>query len=468
MSDCKKVREGDTAASSQVEDRLQERERFLRTLIGNLPGVVYRCRIDDDWTSEFISDGVYEITGYTAQDIVEKRTVTWSRVIHPEDLGRVRAELRRLVNENRLLDNHPFQVSYRVITATGEIRHVRDRSRPVLDLAGKPDVLEGFITDITERKLAEERLRQSESRYRVLAEERAALLASEQAARCAAERAREQAEHAHAQAMQANRAKDDFLQMVSHEFRTPLTTIKTLVRLMQAEGDVDAERRENLETIAAECDRQIDMIANILDVSRIEEGSMDFDRQGVSLADVLRLCERIVRPAAETRRQSLTIATRSSPIVVRGDAKALRRAFCAIIENAIKYTGQGGAIIVAIGDGPLRSSESGDQVEVHFADTGRGIEPEDVPHVFEKFYRGKQRDRRQDPARGNAHGSIEMPGVGLGLYLAHRIVASCGGSIEIESTSGRGTRFTVLLPVWNDSHDGGVVPAPETGESSTA
>jgi len=120
-----------------VEYRLQERERFLRTLIGNLPGVVYRCRTDERFTSEFISDGCLELTGYTADELTQVRAATWDNIIHAEDREHVRAEIKRSMNENTALIASPLQIAYRIVHRDGSVKHVRDRFRFINDAGGK-------------------------------------------------------------------------------------------------------------------------------------------------------------------------------------------------------------------------------------------------------------------------------------------------------------------------------------------
>ena len=156
-----------------AELRLEERERFLRTLISNLPGIVYRCRTDEEWTSEFMSDGV-EIVGYSAADFVEKRSISWDDVLHPEDRERVRAAVRDLMSESVPFSTVSHLFSYRLTSKSGDIKHVRDRFRFVFDRAGVIVALEGVITDVTELTLADERVGESENRYRRANSRRAA------------------------------------------------------------------------------------------------------------------------------------------------------------------------------------------------------------------------------------------------------------------------------------------------------
>jgi PAS domain S-box-containing protein len=576
-----------------VEYRLRERERFLRTLIGNLPGVVYRCRTDKQFTSEFISDGCLELTGYTADELTRARTATWDEIIFAEDRERVRREIEELMNNNTELIASPVQVAYRIVHRDGSIRHVRDRFRFINDSIGRIAALEGFIADITEREIADERLRESEARYRLLAEnmcdlvclhetdgryvyvspssvallgftpneligkspydfihedeiacvrddtherllagendltvsyrmrrksgeyvwlesmaqtvagkngkpsqlltvsrditkrkiaedervaaqeEIAQLFMSEQAAHTEAKAARHDAEI-------ANRAKDEFLQLISHEFRTPLTTIKMLARIMQKGGESEEEKQEYLETIASECDRQIDMILNLLDVARVEEGSIDLRSERVDVNRLLRSCEKIERHAANAREQNFTVEYDRTLPPARGDEKAIRRALCSIIENAIKYTALGGTINISakhvnqkeLISSPSETSQntnttatapkmtaenvSAGEIAISISDTGRGIHNEDIPHLFQKFYRGAKpvpHDHTTDGTPDDAAGRAETPGVGLGLYLAKRLIKELGGRITVASEVGHGSCFTVYLNVWNEATD---------------
>jgi len=582
----------------KVEYRLHERERFLRTLIGNLPGVVYRCRVDARFTSEFISDGCRELTGYAAEDLTVKREATWDDIIHAEDRERIRAEIVRLMSVQNVSGKSPLEVVYRIVNRDGALKHVRDRFRFITDAAGNVVALEGFIADITERTLADERVRESEARYRLLAEnmcdlvclhdlegryiyvspsslsllgfapdelvgktpfefihsdevtcvreetyarlskgepeltidyrmrkksgehiwletmaqivigndgkasqlltvsrditkrkkaeeERAAaqdeiaqFFFSEQSARKEADAARQEADH-------ANRAKDEFLQLISHEFRTPLTTIKTLARIMQQGGETAEEKEEYLETIAAECDRQIDMILNLLDVARVEEGSIDLRSERVDVNRLLRSCDKIERHAANAREQTFNVEYDETLPFAKGDEKAIRRALCSIIENAIKYTAHGGSVNIAAryvsqaraanseasfavgaeresgaiqtaNEGNLPKEKLREEIAISISDTGRGIHAEDVPHLFQKFYRGRKHvphDHTTDGTPDDAMGRAETPGVGLGLYLAKKLIKELGGRIDVESEVGRGTCFKIFLAVWNDATD---------------
>ncbi|HEY7910681.1 MAG TPA: ATP-binding protein [Blastocatellia bacterium] len=245
-----------------------------------------------------------------------------------------------------------------------------------------------------------------------------------------------------------DRLKSDFVSGVSHEMRTPLTTIKTLTRVLLRSNLSDTEKREYLETIAAECDRQIDLVLNLLDLSRIEAGTFNVALARVDVGRVVEACIAIERHSAEARKHRLEAGVPDDLPPVLGDRAALRRVLCGIVENAIKYMPDGGRVRIT-------AYSEHDEVAIAISDSGPGILAEDLPHVFEKFYRGRQVAPVLSGAGvGEAVESNEAPGVGLGLYLARTVIEEIGGRITAESKLGLGSTFTIHLPVWRDELDG--------------
>ncbi len=145
----------DVTERGRLEAMLRESQRALLTLMGNLPGMAYRCKNDKDWTLEFASDGCIDLTGYTPADFVQKRKVSYAQVIHPDDRKKVWDDVQEALKEKRV-----FEVTYRIITATGEQKWVWERGCGIFLPNGSVEALEGFITDITERKQAEEAVEQ--------------------------------------------------------------------------------------------------------------------------------------------------------------------------------------------------------------------------------------------------------------------------------------------------------------------
>lgn len=240
-----------------------------------------------------------------------------------------------------------------------------------------------------------------------------------------------------------DRLKSEFVGGVSHELRTPLTTIKTLTRVLLRGGESQEERREYLETIGAECDRQIDLILNLLDLSRIEAGVFTVCPAKVDAAEIVKNCAVIEHHAASTRSHDLQVDLPAGELLAVADANALRRVLCSLVENSIKYTAYGGSI-------RLSAKAQGDEVVIRISDTGCGIEASDIPHVFEKFYRGRPSITAKGQINSDSSAS-EAPGIGLGLYLARTIIEEFGGRICVESSNEHGTTLAVHLPIFREN-----------------
>ena len=273
----------------------------------------------------------------------------------------------------------------------------------------------------------------------------------------------ERLEEREARMAELDSLKSEFVSSVSHELRTPLTTIKALTRLLMRDGLEDAKRREYLDTISVECDRQIDLVLNLLDLSRLEGGVFRIAHERVDVAELVSSVVKSEVRAAEKRSHELRVEPIGELPRACADPKALRRVLSNIIENAIKYTPDGGRI-------RLSSRAEGEEVLISVTDNGRGIPLEDMPVLFDKFHRG--RPATHSEAMRNATTADEfledadVSGVGLGLYLGRNVMEQMGGRISVESEVGRGSRFTLHLPVWRE---GGCYkqPGKESGDGKT-
>jgi PAS domain S-box-containing protein len=264
-----------------------------------------------------------------------------------------------------------------------------------------------MLTDITAQK------RDRATRERAEAE-RAALLAE-------AERARREAEA-------ASRSKDEFLATLSHELRTPLTSIVGWTKMLRS-GQLDEETASRaIETIDRNARLQTRLIADVLDLSRIVSGRLRLTLNPLELSPVLEAVLDIVRPVAEAKAITLRKVIDSYPCLVSGDADRLQQVVWNLLSNAIKFTPRGGSVELCLS---CRANEA----EIVVSDTGVGIGPELLPHVFERF------------RQGDASSTRSYGGLGLGLAIARHLVELHGGRIEAESAGlGRGTRFRVHLP----------------------
>ena len=234
-----------------------------------------------------------------------------------------------------------------------------------------------------------------------------------------------------------DRLKSEFVSSVSHELKTPLTTIKLLAHLLQRNDVPPDEKLEYSKTIAVECDRQIDFVGNLLDLSRIESGAYKLRKTRVDVAELIDSCVRVERHRAESLGLKLTTKVPDDLPAASGDFEALRRVIRELIDNAIKYTAEGGRITVS-------ARADHEMLAISVSDTGEGIPEADLPHVFDKFYRGASEE----------NGGASAPGVGLGLHLAQQIVSQLEGEIIVESKQRAGTTFDVRLPRWVEDVEG--------------
>lgn len=239
-----------------------------------------------------------------------------------------------------------------------------------------------------------------------------------------------------------DRLKSEFVSSVSHELKTPLTTIKLLAHLLRRSDVREQEQLEYLKTIAIECDRQIDFVGNLLDLSRIESGAYRLRTTQVDIRDLIESCVEVERHRAESLGLKLTTEIPPGLLTVIADLEALRRVIRGLIDNAIKYTAADGQITVS-------ASAIDELIAISVNDTGKGISDDDLPYIFDKFYRAGSEEGNASSSPGTA-----APGVGLGLYLARHIVGQLNGKITVKSKHGSGTTVTVLLPGWLDQDCG--------------
>jgi signal transduction histidine kinase len=229
----------------------------------------------------------------------------------------------------------------------------------------------------------------------------------------------------------ASQAKDEFLATLSHELRTPLHAMLGWARLLRTGALDEATQARALETLERNTRLHAQLIEDLLDVSHIITGKLRIDVRPVAPASVIAAALEAVRPAADAK--GVRLETRADPLAgpVAGDADRLQQVVWNLLSNAVKFTPRGGRVDVrlAVADG---------QARLEVADTGRGISPEFLPHLFERF-------RQADGPAARSFG-----GLGLGLALVRHIVELHGGTVRAESAgAGRGATFTVELPLWS-------------------
>ncbi len=272
-----------------------------------------------------------------------------------------------------------------------------------------------WVSAITERTRRDwMRAREQAAELRAMATQRATLLKM-------AERARSEAEA-------ANRTKDEFLATLSHELRTPLTSIVGWSKMLRS-GQLDAETADRaIETIERNARLQTRLIADVLDLSRIVSGKLHLNLVPTEVLPVVETAVDTIRPAAEAKHISVRRVLDPFPCPVLGDSDRLQQIVWNLLANAIKFTPPGGAVDVRLA---CRDKEA----EIVVSDTGVGMSPELLPHVFERF------------RQGDASSTRRYGGLGLGLAIVRHLVELHGGRVEAQSGGlGRGATFRVLLP----------------------
>jgi signal transduction histidine kinase len=234
-----------------------------------------------------------------------------------------------------------------------------------------------------------------------------------------------------------DRVKSNFLATVSHELRTPLTSVigYSEMLLEGMAGAINAEQRDYVETILAKADQLLQMITGLLEVARMDAGTLNVDRRPVPIQDIIRRAATSLASEADRRAVALTLPTSPVPRVL-GDSRKLRQVVTHLLANAIKFTPSGGDVVVETSVGPLSPSDRNGHlgVRVSVRDTGIGIPLTVQSHIFEPFYQVDQSSTR------------EYGGTGLGLSLAKSYVEAHGGMIWVNSHPGQGATFTVSLP----------------------
>ena len=332
---------------------------------------------------------------------------SYEREIHPDDHDRVIESTRRAIETGALHD-----IEYRIIAPDGSVRWVEGKGR-VEYVEGRPVRMTGVCVNVTRRKQAEiDQLRAAED---------------------------------------TNRLKDEFLAVLSHELRTPLNAIVGWVHMMQNGGMAPERTAKALDVIARNARLQSQLIEDMLDVSRIVANQLHIERMPLFIGSVLDQALAAVRPAARANHVKLLASTPPDLPPVEGDPRRLLQVLTNLLSNAVKFTPENGRVTV-------KCASDGQSVVIEIRDSGIGIDPAFLPHVFERFRQADSTTRRQ------------QGGLGLGLAIAHHLVQQHGGRLRAASDgSGRGSTFTLELPALRGDAQAAESPAARlTAETSTA
>lgn len=331
-------------------------------------------------------------------DVPAYDRLTYDRLIeavHPDDRERVTESLQKAH-----INGTKYNEEFRVLYGDGRQEWLSAEGKSFLDDNGEPEKMTAVIRKITEQKLADEEL------VRVYDREK---------------KARDEAE-------EANRAKDFFLAFVSHELRSPLNAILGWSKILLSRPVDEETRRSALETIEKSARSQTKLINDLVDSARVASGKISLEYRPTNLYEIVKVSYISQKPAADLRNIELEFNSDSDEVTVFGDANRLQQVFVNLISNSVKFTNEGGKVVINLTTGP-------DFAEIVVADNGRGISPDSLPNIFRQF---SQVQPTHDISKG---------GLGLGLSIVKILVGKHGGTVTAESAGvGQGSTFVVRLP----------------------
>ena len=379
------------AALERTAATLHERTTLLTTIAATTPDLIYAKDLDGRFL--MVNPAYLRAIGKADLDVVGRSALE----LDPDpDRARGSADSDRTVVES----GRSITVEEHFAGAAGARTYLTTKS-PLRDEQGRVVALIGVATDITDRKRAERELEN--------------LVATEQRLRGEAER--------------ANRAKDEFLAIVSHELRSPLNALRGWGHLLAATRPLDPGLVDRATAaIKRNVEHQARLIDDILDTSRSMSGKLTLERHPLDLVEVVHAALEITRPAAGAKRIELRAESDHPVVTVDGDPGRLQQVVTNLLSNAIKFTAQGGVIRTEV-------RLAGQHVQLAVRDNGQGIAPEFLPHVFERFTQADTSTTRR------------AGGLGIGLALVRNIVELHGGKVRAESEGvGLGAAFIVELP----------------------
>ncbi|MBD2676184.1 MULTISPECIES: PAS domain S-box protein [Nostoc] len=379
----------DLTQRKRTEIALRQSEERYRYLSNAMPQLVWICNAQGE--CEYVNERWYEFTGQRAENAMG---FGWTKVIHPEDIEAAMAGWTQALQTGEL-----YQQEIRYQKRDGSSSWHLVRGVPIKNEQGSIIQWFGTSTDIDDRKHLEA--------------ERNQLLQLEQAARTQAEA--------------ANRTKDEFVAMVSHDLRSPLNAILGWVQLLRTRKFDAANLAKALETIERNARSQEKLLEDLLNMSRILQGKLQLEVSQVNLGVVVGAAIETAYPSANTKNIRLQSKIDRSISPISGDINRLLQVLGNLLANAIKFTPPGGQVEISL-------FRNGSHAQITVSDTGIGISPEFLPYVFERYHQG--------------HSTHKQGGLGLGLAIARHLVELHGGSIQVASPGiGQGATFSIKLPL---------------------
>ncbi len=366
----------------------EENERRLASLLSHLPGFVYRCKNDPQWTTLYISERCKHVTGYESHDFLKHFDSMYNEIIAPDYRQYVYDTATEAIKRDDF-----FDVEYPIMHKSGETRWVHERGKGVYDSNGVVLFIEGYVEDIS-----------------ISRDARRALIV-----------AKEKAE-------ESDRLKTSFLANMSHEIRTPMNGILGFLELLKEPDLSDENKNEFLNLMNHSGHRLLSTINDIIEISKIESGKLASNTIEIDLRVLFRFYIDFFKPEAEQKKLRLFIGQQieTNDAMVIADKHKLDGILTNLVKNAIKFTKSGSI--------EINNAIEGNNLLIWVKDTGKGIPAHKQAAVFERFMQADNNYSR------------DHEGSGLGLAIVKAYIDTLKGSIWVESEEGKGSIFFVKIP----------------------
>jgi PAS domain S-box-containing protein len=408
----------------QAELALQASEARFRLLAENAPDVMFRYCFKPTPYFEYLSPAVTRVTGYAPEAYYADPALGLQIIYSDAD----RERLHQMVHSS-----HTGQqaLELRIVHRDGRVIWVEQRFVAFYDESGRVVAIEGITRDMTERKQMEAELEASRRLLEQRVEERSAVLRA-----------------TNAELARAARAKDELLANMSHELRTPLSAILGLAESLQEQvvGPLNEKQQHYLHGIEESGRHLLALINDVLDVAKIESGTLRLEIRMVAVEEICQVSLRLVQPAAHKKQIDIQVQIDPDVVALWADERRLKQILVNLLSNAIKFTPEGEQVGLEVS-----GDEQGQVVHIAVWDTGIGIAPHDMKHLARPFIQVDSGLTRQ------------FQGAGLGLALVFRMTEMHGGGLTIASEKGQGSRFTVSLPWIEPGEDAWFPLAESTG-----